>query len=291
MEMYRRTFLKGSLGLVATLTLPVMARAQTMSSTATQTAIETLQITLTDSGFELPDFIPAARYEVIVTNAGTLTESHVALGKIPDHVTDDEWDGWLRAVGMGEDGTDAFSWDDIGFVGLPDWPAPGGSVSGVVDLWPGRYFLFDPFAGREHRSFFIEGRYVDAVEPESDVTIDLHEMEIVVPEGAMTSEPRRWKIQNTGAMSHEVAVVPVPAGFTDDHLQLMFTLDEDATPPPGVPELVYQPAAAIGILAGGRTSWLDARLASGRYLVACMAPFGTGYPHAMDGMYRFIDVP
>ncbi len=48
--------------------------------------------------------------------------------------------------------------------------------------------------------------------------------------------------------------------------------------------------AAIGILAGHHTSWLDVQLEPGRYLGACMLPFSTGYPHAMDGMYRFFDV-
>jgi hypothetical protein len=84
--------------------------------------------------------------------------------------------------------------------------------------------------------------------------------------------------------------VPVDPSFTDDDLQLMFSLPEDATPPPGVPELVYQPVAAIGILAPGHTSWLDVELAPGRYLGACMLPFTTGYPHAMDGMYHLFDV-
>lgn len=290
MEMYRRTFLKGTLGLAATLTLPACLRAAESSSTAMQTAIQSLELTLTDTGFELPEFIPAARYEVVVTNAGTVPESHFALGKIPDRVTDEQYDAWIAALGAGHDGTDDLAFEDIGFVGVPDWPGPGESVSGVIDLWPGRYFLFDPFSSRGYRTVYIEGRNVDAVEPASDVTIDLNEMQIVLPEEASTSNPVRWKIRNTGAFSHEVAVVPVSADFTDEHLQMMFTMDENATPPPGVPELVYQPVAAIGILAGGHTSWLDVQLNPGRYLAACMLPFSTGYPHAMDGMYRFLDV-
>ena len=115
-------------------------------------------------------------------------------------------------------------------------------------------------------------------------------MSIDLPDAALTTAPVRWKIANTGAVSHEVAVVPVPADFTDATLQAMFSMPEDATPVPGTPELVYQPAAAIGILAKGHTSWLDVELKPGRYLAACFLPFGTGYPHAIDGMYRFIDI-
>jgi hypothetical protein len=115
-------------------------------------------------------------------------------------------------------------------------------------------------------------------------------MEIVLPETALTTAPVRWKIENTGAMSHEVAVIPISPDFTEEHLQLLFSLPEDATPPPDVPEFVYQPVAAIGILGKEQTSWLDVQLAAGHYLAICMAPFGTGYPHGIDGMYRFFDV-
>lgn len=288
--MYRRTFIKGSLGLAATFTLPALATAAQIRSTATQTAFYTLELTVTDTGFELPDLILSARYQIVVTNAGTMKESHIALGQIPDRVTDEQYDEWLAGLASGQDSTDALSFEDIGFVGMPDWPAPGESVTGIIDLWPGRYFLFDPFAGREAMTLQIKGNLVDAAEPEADVVVELNEMEIVVPDEAITTDPVRWKIRNSGSMSHEVAVVPVPADFTEEHLQLLFTMDEDATPPPGFPEFAYQPAAAIGILAGSHTSWLDVQLAPGRYLAMCMLPFSTGYPHAMDGMYRFLDV-
>jgi hypothetical protein len=82
----------------------------------------------------------------------------------------------------------------------------------------------------------------------------------------------------------------VSPDFTEADLQTLFTLPDDATPPPDMPPFVYQPAAAIGILAKGHTSWLDVQLAPGRYLAACFLPFSTGYPHAMDGMYRFVTV-
>ena len=119
-------------------------------------------------------------------------------------------------------------------------------------------------------------------------------MAIDLPESAFTSQPMRWKIANLGAMSHEVAVLPVSPDFTAEQfehvLSVMLSLPEDATPPPDVPEFVYQPVSAIGILAPRHTSWLDVRLAPGRYLAVCMLPFGTGYPHAVDGMYRVLDI-
>jgi hypothetical protein len=163
-------------------------------------------------------------------------------------------------------------------------------VSGVIDLAPGRYFLFDPFAGREARTLRVDGELAPTAEPVADLTVTLREMEIIFPDAAFTPAPVRWKLENVGAMIHEVAVVPVLPDFTAEHLRRLLELPYDSPPPPDIPAFDYRPIAAIGLLAGQHASWLDVRLAPGRYLVACMAPFGTDYPHAMDGMYRFVEV-
>jgi hypothetical protein len=287
----RRQFLAGSLGMAAAIRWSQPSFAQAIfPAPHTLTTPPRLGLTLTDTGFEIADALPAGRYEVTVANTGTSPVSHFGFGRIPDAITDEEFKEWQDSIGTANERTDILAFEDIGFVGVPDWPAPGGSVSGIVDLAPGRYYLFDPLSGREARTVVVDGRPVDAVEPASDMVVTLREMEIVLPDEAFTTRPVRWKIENTGAMSHEVAIVPVDPSFTEDDLHLMFTLPEEATPPPGVPELVYQPVAAIGILAPGHTSYLDVALAPGRYLGACMLPFSTGYPHAMDGMYHVFDV-
>ena len=130
-------------------------------------------------------------------------------------MTDAEYQAFLQA----QDETEALSFEDIAFVGVPDWPPPGGSVSGVIDLAPGQYLLFDPFAGREPRTLIVGGDLVDATEPASDLTVELREMAIDLPESAFTSQPMRWKIANLGAMSHEVAVLPVSPDFTAEQFE------------------------------------------------------------------------
>jgi len=290
--MHRRAFLGGSIaaaGLLATTHASRATQATPDASSVADDALPLLEITLTDTGFEFAAPLAAGRQRVVVSNSGTLTDSHFALGKIPEAITDAQYDEWIAAEG--ED-TDALSFDAIEFVGVPDWPQPGKPSTGVVDIAPGRYFLFDPFAGRQPQQLTVAGAAIagDAPVPDADVTVTLTEMAIDLPDAVLTTAPLRWKIENTGTMSHEVAIVPVSADFTEEHLQMLFTMPEDATPLAGTPELVYQPVAAIGILAGQHTSWLDVQLAPGRYLAACMLPFGTGYPHAIDGMFRFIDI-
>ena len=299
--MHRRTFLGGSLaaaGLIATARRSHAAQATPEASPTVGTAtspgaddlgLPLLELALTDSGFVFPEPVVAGRYRVAVSNTGTLSQSHFGLGKVPDTVSNADYEAWIATE---EGDTDVLRFEDIAFVGVPDWPPPGGSVSGIVDLDPGRYVMFDPFGARGVRTLHVGGEPLpaDLPEPPADLTVTLADMTITIPDEALTSAPRRWKIENLGSMSHDVAVVPVTPDFTDEHLQMLLTMPEDATPAPGTPELVYQPAAAIGILAKTHASWLDVQLAPGRYLAVCMLPFSTGYPHAMDGMYRFLDI-
>jgi hypothetical protein len=247
-----------------------------------------LDIELTDTGFMFPDNIQAGRYEFAATNTGTMTLSHFGIGKFPDEVSEEDIDAFFAA--QGED-TDALSFDDIAFVGAADWPQPdGAAVTGVIDLHPGRYMAFKPLADEEPVRFTVEGTFPMVEEPASDLTVTLQEMTIDLPASAFSSEQRRWKITNTGTISHEVAVLPIPMEMTGDDFMALLMLPEDATPPPGTPDLEYQPANAIGILGPGGTSWLDVQLQPGHYLAACMLPFGTGYPHAIDGMFVIFDV-
>jgi hypothetical protein len=281
--MDRRTFLTGSLGLAGALALPRVASAAQATPAA---ELPALDIALTDTGFEVPQPLQAGRYAVTVTNAGTSTDSHFGLGRIPDRVTDAEYQEWLNSEGD----TEALSFEEVAFVGVPDWPQPGKPSTGVIDLAPGRYFIFDPFGARGVQTLTVDGAFVAGAEPAADLIVTLKEMEIVLPDSAFTTSPVRWKIENTGAFIHEVALLPISPHFTEEHLHTLLMLPEDATPPPDIPAFAYQPVAAIGTLAGQHASWLDVQLAPGHYLAACMIPFGTGYPHAMDGMYRFFEV-
>jgi hypothetical protein len=284
--MHRRSFVAATAGIAGTLATvrPTLARQATPAAAG----LPRLEIALTDAGLELPEGIQAGRYEFAAINTGTLSTSHFGIGKFPDAVTEADIEAFFAV--QGED-TDALSFDDIAFVGAADWPQPGGpAVTGVIDLQPGRYIAFMPLEDQLPVRFTVEGEFGTYDEPAADLTVGLHEMTIDLPDAALTSAPVRWKIENTGSFHHEVAVLVAPPGLDADMFMTMLSLPEDATPVPGMPEFEYQPVAAIGILSPHATCWLDVQLAPGHYLAACMLPFGTGYPHAMDGMFVFFDV-
>ena len=85
--MQRRQFLASSATLAAALAVrPSLARQAAPAASG----FPRLEIALTDDGFELPESISAGRHEAVVTNTGTMTESHWAMGRFPDGVTDAE---------------------------------------------------------------------------------------------------------------------------------------------------------------------------------------------------------
>ena len=117
---------------MAALSSPSHAAPATPGTSAPDVDLPALKLALTDTGFEIDEPLTASRYQVTVSNKGTLSESHFALGKIPDDVTDAEYEAFLQA----QDDTEA-SASRISALSVFPMAVPGGSVSGVIDLAPG----------------------------------------------------------------------------------------------------------------------------------------------------------
>lgn len=285
--MNRRALLKGTGGLAAglLLTRPAFAFAQ---GTSTAGEFPELTITITDDAFVIPDGLTAGRYAVTIVNNGTAA-SHCSLGRLPDGATKDE----VTAFMSNENNDTLPDWFlHAGYVGLPDWPAPGGSLTGVIDLDAGDYFMFDPFSARSGFVTVAEGTNSAPAKPVSDATVELTEMRFILPERGLPTGAARLELQNIGAEAHEFQVLAVPEGTTADQIMALFALPENATPPPDDPLATalanYQPVAAMSILGAGRTAWLDTDLPAGTYAVMCMLPFPDGVPHAMQGMMEVV---
>jgi hypothetical protein len=284
MNLHRRTFLAGALSTgVITMIGP---RVEGARATPTADEFPTLTLTLLDDGFEIEPTLAAGRYAVTVRNDGTSADAHTVFAGLPDGVTRER----MTEVLQSEDDA-GFDFNTLKGAGFPDWPPAGGWVTGVADLHPGTYVLFDPFSSRGYAFVDVTGEMPDVATPDAEYDITIGEMEIIMPDAPFTTEPARWHIANKGALLHEVAVLSVPEGFTFDDFMALMMLPEEATPTPDMPVFEYKPVAAIGLLGSGGETWLDVHLPGpGHYMAVCMFPDDQGMPHAMSGMYAFFDI-
>ena len=285
--MNRRTLIAGTMTAMAIGCIRPGALLAQSTPSASADALPELLIVLNDEGFDVPQPLQAARYRVIVRNDGTQL-AHSAFGRLPDGAKLEDLDK------MGEDVTkpvNGHAFTDIGFVGLPDWPAPdGGVATGVIDLVSGDYVIFDPIGPRAPLGLTVDGDFATLPEPPSDLTVELTEMSISFPSLDLPAGKQTWKIENKGALLHDVAVMPVADTLTEDALMEIFMMPEDATPAPGAPTLDYDPKAAIGLLQPQGTSWVNVDLSPGRYLAICMIPIPGPMPHGMEGMLAFLEL-
>lgn len=286
--MNRRTLLTMSAVAIGSATLPKLRLTQALAATQADDFPE-LTITVNDDGYVISEGLTAGRYAAIVVNAGT-TPSHSSLGRLPDGVTNDQ-----VISDMSEESEDLPDWFlNAGYVGLPDWGAPGETRTGVIDLAAGNYFMFDPFSDRH--AFVSVGEGDDmAPDPEADAEVEMTEMHFILPEDGLPTGPARLQISNIGAIAHEFHLLTVPEGTTTDQLMALMDSPEDATPTPGnaLQEALfnYAPVAATSILGAGLTSWIDVDLNSGTYAVMCVLPFSSsGMPHAMEGMMEIVSL-
>lgn len=285
--MNRRTVLKATTGVVASLALGRGRTALAQSPAAS--AYPELTIGVTDQGFVFPEGVTAGRYAVRMVNEGTVP-SHSSLGLLPAGI-----DLAMVEAAMSSESEEVPQWIlDTRWVGLPDWGFPGETRTGIVDLEPGTYLGFSPFEGwfGIHE---IPGDPIAASEPAATASVDLIEMSFTWGQDPLPSGPQLLTVANTGTTLHDIQFLAVPDGTTTDHAMEMFMLEEGGTPSPDNPlaELVgdsFAPVAATSILSPGVTTWLDIDLTPGTYLVMCPLPFPSGPPHAMLGMLQIISV-
>jgi hypothetical protein len=202
-----------------------------------------------DNGFAIPIGTTAGRLLMTVENTGTQPLHFFAI-RVPDQVSDGQLAEDLASA-AGEP-----SWFDMAklpMLGNPDWPSPGGRAQGVVDVAAGRWVLADPIGGRDVALWTVgEGSGNDsAQEPPADVEIGLIEMDFSGLEQPVAAGPSVWKISNQGALEHELALLPVSSGSTNDDVIQMIS---DMLQGKGDPDQ-FAPVGGQGIASKGVTSW------------------------------------
>jgi hypothetical protein len=257
-----------------------------------------LTIRLTDERIEAPAAVPTGPTVLIEANA-TAQDGHAFVLRIPDDVTEAEVVEALTGGPLVREIPEWF-WR-AEFVGNGDHAAPDQTAVALVDLAPGRYLAGDPFRPRSQFARFevtedivpAAARYVGA-----DVTLDLFEMGFQLPE---TVRPGRhlWQVENHGAMVHEFAVLPVPAGASQADVEtaasamLVAEMGGDAATARAAIDALGaawagwngDAVAGMGVLSPGHTAFVQVALEPGTYAIVCYVPEpASGTPHLMLGM-------
>ncbi len=238
---------------------------------------------------ETPANIAAGRTLVIQENR-VGERGHSLLLRFPDEITEDEIAKELSPETATEEGPPWFF--DALFLGMTDRAAPdGGRAVGLVDLVPGRWVAGSVFRvpwewGRSEITAAPSTQ--PATDPTADVVAGMREMAFDMPT-AVPAGPRLWKVENTGAMHHEIVILPVPAEATAG------TQGADALAPFGPAWAGWQaePVAGIGMTSPQRTAWGQFDLEPGTYAAVCFIP-DVNQPtfifHLTEGMTRVFTV-
>jgi hypothetical protein len=243
-------------------------------------------IVVDDKGFSPPTGTNAGRVLMTVENTGT-QPLHFFAVRVPDEVSDAQLESDMAA----SDAEPAwFDMTKLTMLGNPDWPAPGGSAEGIVDVTAGRWVLVDPISSR-NIAVWIVGDADNAstpLDPAADVEVELIDMDFTGLEQPVPAGARIWKIANRGALEHELALLPVSPGTTKEDVTQTIS---DMLQGKGDPNQ-FAPVGGQGIASKGVTSWQHFDLAPGTYAAVCMSPApGEDFaPHALMGMIAIFTV-
>ncbi|HET8621923.1 MAG TPA: hypothetical protein VFM14_00020 [Gemmatimonadales bacterium] len=182
-------------------------------------------------------------------------------------------------------------------LGGPGVAAPQQTTNATLYLEPGNYLwicLFNLPDGIPHvvghrmaKLFVVQAapaRSSSPAEPKADVAIHLTEY------GFSLSRPleagrQMIRVENTGSESHEVAVIKLPPGKTEQDIRDWFRNPEK--PPPVSMESVM---GGLTSLASGATAYFELDVTRGEYVLFCLVTAPDGRSHVEHGMIRQIGV-
>lgn len=261
----------------------------------------TLTFHMLPDRIEAPDEIVAGPTVVIQEEVGPFA-AHAFIFALPPDVTDED------LANVFADLTAIPGWFYTGLVGSADRAMPDRPAVSLIDFAPGRYVIGSAFRPTDQWETLtvVAGPAATPVTAavETDAQVDLFEMAFDIP-AELSAGTQLWEVSNTGAMTHEMAIFPVPAGATADEVTAAILANGDAgffieqTPE------IQDAIAAVGpdwsgwelALAGGAgalapqgTSIIQVDLPAGTYGAVCFFPGPDGTPHFITGMTDVFEV-
>ena len=258
--------------------------------------IPAVTIEVNDDGFVIPDDFPGGIVEVTVQNTGS-KDMDVSLARVRDGASVDE----IKAL---------FADQEANLIPLLQLASAmpsfnpvvaGGSEHAIIDFRTGHFLV----AANEHveemappGTEYLFGEFtadelVGTVEPQADVTVDMHDFAYTMPD-SITAGEHLWEFANTGQQWHMLLVLKLAPDATMEDVMNAFTAEgEPAGPPPF--EIVN--GAGLAPISEGERVWLEFSLEPGSYVVACPIPDLVAMmngepplPHMMKGMIQQLTV-
>lgn len=266
--------------------LVIVLTLGTSALVGAQESVPEVVITATEYNFEMPDEIAAGPTRLVLRNGG-MELHHAQLFKLLDGVT---MDTVISALENEDLGTIFMS---TSLEGGPSLAGPGGNASVVVNLTPGTYLLtcfVESPEGVPHlalgmmKSFEVTGDVMGTV-PAADATVGLVDFAFKLPE-KITAGSHLWEVVNEGPQLHEMALVRLEEGATEEDLLGFFTSEEAPTGPPP-----FSPAGGVQALSVGTANTTTVTFEPGTYVAFCAIPdAASGQPHFLLGMVQSFTV-
>lgn len=256
------------------------------------TGFDEINLTIEEAGVVgMPETLKAGRYLVKVTGPAGSPDS-VPPGAL------------FLQLPEGIDAAQAFEDTKAAEGGPPEWYLDahfGGGVSldlgtenwGVIEFTAGNWIVTTISGTTLGVEFEVTGELAaDLAAPETNVTLDLIEMSIVVKDGAFVAGENVIEVVNSGAQLHFVDVGKVPDGTTHEQVEALFDSFMTGTPVAGgLEESDVQMQFYIPEQSAGTTQWCRIDLEPGTYFLSCWAPDPESMmPHAMMGMWELVNV-
>lgn len=268
-----------------------VAQASPAATAAPFADYPTLTITIQDDGYVVDGPVPAGPTHLRVINATTkLPQAHIQIVRVPE-------DTDVVAIQQEFAAPNAArpDWFDRNLVGGPDRATPDHAADGVVVLAGGVYLVTDPSSGMSTPFNVAAESSSAAVPSEADVAeiVTLTEYRFAGLPTTVTAGEQVWKVINTGALPHELAIASIPPGMTTDQVLEAFHLDDDAPIPADLQPFAdvakpadFLPSAGSQEAGPGATTWIALNFVAGTtYVAFCFVPDATtNVRHAMDGM-------
>jgi hypothetical protein len=257
-----------------------------------------LVVTTDGTTNDLPASLAAGRYHLVLHNTNPTNAVSIDFYMAPSDVSEADALAFYAEAAASQDKLPDLFYKVTISGGVNVAPNSTGEV--IIDLKPGDgkwYAGFqiqsdnDSGAGKAQR-IDITGTMPTVTDPTAAVTATLSDLKIDIPDSVGTG-PQIWKVTDTGAMPHFLALSMSDGNLTPENVQATFGLFIGTPAPVGATPVPFDSMQQVydsDVLSSGQSMWIEVDLQPGQYLAACFLSGPGDLPmHAAMGMFKIFE--